>query len=441
MVFQNNYDLGTDYTFDLRNYVPRINQEGFYSLSGLIEALQTTTTLTNLCIESDEEPLQHKRLIIQPLCHCIATLRLHNQHHPLRSLTIFSRSKRNSNDGALAESFLIAAKQFGIHSVNIRHMSRISVQGLAEFCRDNESLKVLVLENVVISDRDSATSWPPIEQRLDVSHKFSLNCLSLDCIFLENTKAATHFKYFISLVQASALTLNIVSCPMEIDRRDSLLIRRVLSTIQIPPVEQLTLQDYCYLEHFKSSLEAGRATVRELIVDVTDCGDDDVTKRLGLILTFIQGAAELNSLTVLKSMGFDLRLPPRFVATIQACATITQIQGSGFAMSQDEARQLQSYMLRNRHLASFAANPGTYPARQMLILMRHLDNCPTGLYMLARSLPSVIAFALLPPPPPPTTPGAHFQNDDPLQAVRGAQGLPHLSDANSSNRQRSFTFT
>ena len=96
MVFQNNYDLGIDYTFDLRNYVPRINQEGFYSLSGLIEALQTTTTLTNLCIESDEEPLQHKRLIIQPLCHCIATLRLHNQHHPLRSFTIFSRSKRNS---------------------------------------------------------------------------------------------------------------------------------------------------------------------------------------------------------------------------------------------------------------------------------------------------------------------------------------------------------
>ena len=44
MVFQNNYDLGIDYTFDLRNYVPRINQEGFYSLSGLIEALQTAFT-------------------------------------------------------------------------------------------------------------------------------------------------------------------------------------------------------------------------------------------------------------------------------------------------------------------------------------------------------------------------------------------------------------
>lgn len=364
MVFQNNYDLGTDYTIDLRNYIPRINQEGFYSLSGMIEALQTTTTLAYLSVECVREPFQDKHHLIEPLCRCIANLRLHNQHHPLRSLTISSQWLRNWNDGAITESFLIAAKQFGIHSMNIRHIERISVQGLAEFCRDNLSLKVLVLENVVISDGNSARSWPTSEQRLDVSHKFSLNCLSLDCIFIENMKAATHFKNFISLVQASALTLNILSCRLEHDPRDSPLIQLVLSTIQIPPVQQLTLQENFCLEHFKSSLEAGRATVRELTVDITHYDDDDITKRLGLILTFIQCAAELNRLTVRKTFGDDLRLPPRFFATIQACATITQIQGNGFAISQDEARQLQSYTLRNRHLARFAANPGTYPARQ-----------------------------------------------------------------------------
>ena len=59
---------------------------------------------------------------------------------------------------------------------------------------------------------------------------------------------------------------------------------------------------------------------------------------------------------------------------------------------QDPVHLMRKLAARNEELARFEANPSIYPTENLLALMPRFDNCPTGRYMLSRSLPQVFSF-------------------------------------------------
>jgi hypothetical protein len=84
---------------------------------------------------------------------------------------------------------------------------------------------------------------------------------------------------------------------------------------------------------------------------------------------------------------------------LEACATVTEIHvndndgdGIPYALPVPEVQPLRRITARNRVLGEFVANPSTLPNDKLLTLMRQFNNCPTGLYMLARRLPEVYSF-------------------------------------------------
>ena len=81
-------DLGTNAVANLEG-LSRNSER--YTIEQLIFALNTTTLLTTLNVHfNNYAPTpENNRLIIDPLCRCIANLRSHNPNHPLRTLVIF----------------------------------------------------------------------------------------------------------------------------------------------------------------------------------------------------------------------------------------------------------------------------------------------------------------------------------------------------------------
>ena len=72
---------------------------------------------------------------------------------------------------------------------------------------------------------------------------------------------------------------------------------------------------------------------------------------------------------------------------------VQQVQPIAARDSNDVVQQqFQQIAARNEKLAQFTANSSTYPQDQLLDLMRQFDNCPTGRYRLARTLPGVFSF-------------------------------------------------
>ena len=76
---------------------------------------------------------------------------------------------------------------------------------------------------------------------------------------------------------------------------------------------------------------------------------------------------------------------------IEACTTVTQVQLGNFLPAAVQEK-LQTIATRNRELARFIANPRAYLGDELVKLIRKLDNCPTGRYMLARCLPGITSF-------------------------------------------------
>jgi hypothetical protein len=118
--------------------------------------------------------------------------------------------------------------------------------------------------------------------------------------------------------------------------------------------------------------------------------------KLDVLRQFICDAVQLQSLTIIMDPQTIPLLRP-LVETMDACATITRIEvdyngGRGGQNDNDIVVQLQSFATRNEQLFLFMASPNTYPNDQLLDLMRQFDNCPTGRYRLARSLPEMFTF-------------------------------------------------
>lgn len=89
--------------------------------------------------------------------------------------------------------------------------------------------------------------------------------------------------------------------------------------------------------------------------------------------------------------------PIEYMAVIEACATVTQIELDVDDLPIDFSpafmqRALQTIATRNRQLARFRDNPSAYPIDELLALMRQFDNNPTGRYMLARCFPEIPSF-------------------------------------------------
>ena len=120
------------------------------SIHQLIAALEKTTTQTALdlgwYVVFFESPAGIRR-VIDPLCRCISNLRLHNENHPLRMLELDDRSELGEVESYggpahVFEKLLMAAKQFGIYHVSLRHSEYLPVQVLVHFCHDNNAIKV-----------------------------------------------------------------------------------------------------------------------------------------------------------------------------------------------------------------------------------------------------------------------------------------------------------
>jgi hypothetical protein len=119
---------------------------------------------------------------------------------------------------------------------------------------------------------------------------------------------------------------------------------------------------------------------------------------------FIGDAAELQNLTIFINPQ-TAPLLRSLVETLEACTTITLLevgsegnQGDNSSSSDDDdddadiVQQFKRIAVRNEKLAQFMASPNTYPKDQLLDLMRQFDNCPTGRYRLACSLPEIFDF-------------------------------------------------
>ena len=151
-------DLGTNAVANLEG-LSRNSER--YTIEQLIFALNTTTLLTTLNVHfNNYAPTpENNRLIIDPLCRCIANLRQHNPNHPLRTLTI--------EGGKEVKPFLVAAKQFGIRRLDLCSM-RLSVQSLQPVCRDNTYLKELAIIDSSFADEatcDEETAIPQGERQ------------------------------------------------------------------------------------------------------------------------------------------------------------------------------------------------------------------------------------------------------------------------------------
>ena len=86
--------------------------------------------------------------------------------------------------------------------------------------------------------------------------------------------------------------------------------------------------------------------------------------------------------------------PTEYMADIEACATVTQIQLFDYPPSdlpEEVPQKLQKIAARNRKLIRCVANLQDCTDDELVVLLSQFANCPTGRYMLARSFPPVFS--------------------------------------------------
>ena len=360
------------------------DNEASYTIQQLITALETTTILRTLVVDGDpagrELPPFSQQRVVEPLCQCLANLRLQNEHHFLEAVQ-FSHVNVD-----IIRQFLVALKPFGISEVKFHSVEPFPVHCLLDFCHDNSNLKVLQLLFLTITDGGAAVSFPPNDRPRDPSG----DSANLDNVILNHVKfktplAATNLANFVAQLSVSALELGTL-----IDDCDE---------FTMPSVELLTLYSGCGTEHFQAALDAGMATVTRLnILFERYREENETTKKLESLTRMIRGAVKLNRLIVCNLGSLNPLSPPRqFFQAFEACPTVTEIYVNSDVDRHDftepEERQLRQVAARNSELEQFVANPSTFPNDNLLYLISQFDNCPSGLYMLTRRLPEAFSFA------------------------------------------------
>ena len=373
--------LGTRFHID---FCKLANNQESYTVAQLITALEATTTLSHLwvlgrhCSSRIEDEVIHEtpsyihRYVVEPLCRCIANLRLPNGHHPLEAVEFYHI------DSDIIRQFLVAMKQFGIRQVSIiSAVKPFSANFFVEFCRDNSNLKVLTLDTITFNDEVSVTMWP--NDPSGDSSTLNLEKFSLDQIKFETSIAANHFAHLVSHLSVSALKLGTLQ-------------DEDYCEFKMPSVEHLALHCVSEIKHLQAALDAGMSTVTRLEVHLVRY--NDTTERL---TRMIRGAVKLNSLAIYTRGDKHLSPPHQLFEALKACASVTKIRvgndGYWRAFTEPEVWQLRQITVRNSRLGRFVASPSTFPKAKLLSLMLQLNESPTGLYMLTRRLPEAFSFA------------------------------------------------
>ena len=363
-------DLGTHFWLHFDALAD--NQES-YTVPQLVTALETTTTLRTLAVSSYSSVTVNVNSprIVEPLCRCLADLRLQNEQHPLKAIHF------HYLDSDIVRQFFVALKQCGIPRVLLRSRT-FPIRFLIDFCRDNSNLKVLNLKNITFADEDAA-------DRIGYSAAITLNLdkLMLDHVRFKTLTAATNFAQFLVHLSVSDLELGTL--------------QEEYCEIKIPSVEQLTLYYGSEIKHFKAALDAGMLTVKRLNVQLDFHYENETTKKLKSLTRMIRGGVKLNSLTI-HSHGYNQLSPPRqLFQALAACASVTGIHVNGSDSNRHdftelEVQQLRRITVRNSELGQFMANTSSFSRDKLLTLMIQLSDCPSGLYMLTRRLPETFSF-------------------------------------------------
>ena len=304
-----------------------------FTIEQLIAALEATTqTDLHVDFSSYKPPTpENNRRFIEPLCRCIANLRLHNPNHPLRTLEIRNVRGRSHH----VDQFLAAAKQFGIHHLGLCQ-ANLRILSLEELCCGNSNLKVLDMSYTNLFDQDSTISVPPLQ---GFSAILALDKLAVRSVTLESSNVVTKFLNIIAHATYPALELGEIGIPAFDDDDDD------------------SLEDY----------------------------SEKKIARMRLVANLIKPSVQ--------QLTLEYCCPIEVMDAIEACATVTQIQSDRPVDFPRAAQQkLQAIATRNRELARFVANPHDYPADELLKLMTQFDKSPTGLYMLVRCLPGIPSF-------------------------------------------------
>ena len=268
----------------------------------------------------------------------LVVMLLHDFHRPLRGLVRVQTNEvvecrlvlEQTNDDVACGECLISAKPFAIRELKFSQ-TRLRIQSLVTFCRDNSSLKCLhMLRTSVSSGVESTVAVPPREAVPGNSSSIlALDELIVEQVHLENTTVVTEFLYFLASATFQALTLGKITVGSDGDNDENtkLALLRILSALLKPSVQELTVDPDCLSEAME---------------------------------------------------------------VIEACTTVLQIHCHGGTA---EAQQkVQTIATRNRALARFSANPHVFPTAYVLELLSQCDRCPTERYLLARHLPAVISF-------------------------------------------------
>jgi hypothetical protein len=136
-------------------------------------------------------------------------------------------------------------------------------------------------------------------------------------------------------------------------------------------------------------MKAGKSSVVNLWVAV----QRHKHTKLSILARMIRGAIKLNKVTLRNLARSPWLRPERaFFQRVAANSTLTRMEL--VRMHSKAVARLQGIATRNTELARFVASPSTYPIDAVLSLANQFsnDHCPTGLYVLARSFPEVIAF-------------------------------------------------
>ena len=370
-------DLGTDFSFDV--YIPCC------SVQQLITSLNATTTLTTLtvCHSSRGVYGPHiQRCVVEPLCRCLANLRLQNEDHPLKAIHFLDVNPD------VVRQYLVAMKQFGIPKVMCWSVEPFPVRFLVDFCHDNRNLKGLKLNGMTFTD-DVAVD--PIDGS---ATNLNLDKLILDDITFKTSFAATNFAHLLSHMSVSALQLG--NLDDHVEYVEDSITNRIVSGFKMPSAEQLTLHSSCRVRHFRAALDAGKQTLIQLTVELSEYHTRDVREKLESLANMVRGLVKLNSLSIHTYDNNLWRFPPhQLLQALEACASVTEIHvNNGFRpdFTKSEVQQLRRITARNRKLGRFLANPSTFSNDKLLALMSQFNDCPSGLYMLTRRLPEIFSF-------------------------------------------------
>ena len=202
-------DLGTHFWLHFDALAD--NQES-YTVAQLVTALETTTTLRTLAVSSYSSVTVNVNSprIVEPLCRCLADLRLQNEHHPLKAIHF------HYLDSDIVRQFFVALKQFGIPRVLLRSRT-FPIRFLIDFCRDNSNLKVLNLKNITFADEDAADRIgysAAITLNLDKLILNKLCIISKDSMIAAGCETESNIVTFLQLAGSDRLrrVVNIVLC-------------------------------------------------------------------------------------------------------------------------------------------------------------------------------------------------------------------------------------